>query len=212
MAKKRKPSRKKDFLAVTHGKINRKLRGDGFLSDLGSPELENHHVLKVDYVDAEGNYTDPAKGRKRARNVTQTTLDYCKTYALISEEQHIAGEQLYADCYYSGLVPRAIVSMMNGLPRTGSPKFTGFAEGRIDAQRRYAEVREKLNRRFLDKQRGITYFEVAYRVCIGGIPLDELEKWSEWPRRSGKKLIGLVLDAVYEVYDEIHNRERRKRK
>lgn len=212
MAKKRKPSRKKDFLAVTHGKINRKLRGDGFLSDLGSPELENHHVLKVDYVDAEGNYTDPAKGRKRARNVTQTTLDYCKTYALISEEQHSAGEQLYADCYYSGLVPRAIVSMMNGLPRTGSPKFIGFAEGRIDAQRRYGEVREKLNRRFLDKQRGITYFEVAYRVCIGGIPLDELEKWSEWPRRSGKKLIGLVLDAVYEVYDEIHNRERRKRK
>ncbi len=212
MPKKHKPSRKKDFLAVTHGKINRKLTGDGFLSDLGSPELENHHVMKVDYVDAEGNYAEPGKGRKRARNVTQTTLDYCKAYALISEDQHTAGEQLYADCYYSGLVPRAIVSMLDGLPRSGSPKFLGFAEGRIDAQRRYAEVRETLNRRYIDKSRGITFFEVAYRVCINGIPLDELEKWTQWPRRSGKKITGLVLDAVYEIYDDIHNRERKKRR
>ncbi len=211
MAKKRKSSRK-DFLAVTHGKINRKLRGDGYLSDLGSPELENHHVLKIDYVDSEGKYTDPAKGRKRARNATQTTLDYCKTYALISEEQHFAGEQLYADCYYSGMVPRAIVSLMDGLPRTGSPRFSGFAEGRIDAQRRYAHLRQELNKRYIDKPRGITFFEVAYRVCIGGIPIDELEKWAEWPRRSGKKLIGLVLDAVYEVYDELHNQQRKQRK
>jgi hypothetical protein len=211
MAKKRK-SHSKNPLEITYGKINRKLRGDGFQSDLGTPELENHHVLKVDYVDAEGKYTDPAKGRKRARNVTQTTLDYCKTYALISEDQHAAGEQLYADCYYSGLVPRAIVSMMNGLPRTGSPKFVGFAEGRIDAQRRYAEVREKLNRRYIDKERGVTFFQVAYRICIDGIPIDELEKWAEWPRRSGKKLIGLVLDAVYEIYDDIHNRQRRKKR
>lgn len=210
MAKKRK--QRKNFLEITHGKINRKLPGDGFQSDLGPAELENHHVLKVDYVDAEGKYTDPGKGRKRARNVTQTTLDYCKTYALISEDQHAAGEQLYADCYYSGLVPRAIVSMMNGMPRNSSPKFVGFAEGRIDAQRRYAELRDKLNRRYIDKQRGITFFQVAYRICIDGIPLDELEKWAEWPRRSGKKLIGLVLDAVYEIYDEIHNRQRRKKR
>lgn len=210
MAKKHK--QRKNFLEITHGKINRKLPGDGFQSDLGAPELENHHVLKVDYVDAEGKYTEPGKGRKRARNVTQTTLDYCKTYALISEDQHAAGEQLYADCYYSGLVPRAIVSMMNGMPRNSSPKFVGFAEGRIDAQRRYAELRDKLNRRYIDKQRGITFFQVAYRICIDGIPLDELEKWAEWPRRSGKKLIGLVLDAVYEIYDEIHNRQRRKRR
>ena len=211
MAKKRKHSRK-HFLAVTHGKINRKLREDGYQSDLGSPQLENHHVLKIDYVDAEGKFTDPAKGRKRARNVTQTTLDYCKTYALISEEQHFAGEQLYADCYYSGMVPRAIVSLMDGLPRTGSPRFLGFAEGRIDAQRRYAHIRLELNKRFIDKQRGITFFEVAYRVCIGGIPIDELEKWAEWPRRSGKKLIGLVLDALYEVYDDLHNKQKRKRR
>ncbi len=67
-------------------------------------------------------------------------------------------------------------------------------------------------KRHIDKERGITFWEVAYQVSITGIPIDELEKWTEWPRRSGKKLIGLVLDAVYEVYDDIHSEQRRKQK
>ncbi|NBX03971.1 MAG: hypothetical protein EBR02_07950 [Alphaproteobacteria bacterium] len=210
MKKPHDPKKQADFLAITHKKINRKLPKHGFESDLGSPELENHHVLKVEFVDAEGNYADQNKGRKRVRNITQTTLDYCKAYALISEDQHKAGEQLYSDCYYGGMIPRAIATLMDGLPRTGgSGRFSGFAEGRIDAQRRYSRIRQALMKRHIDKERGITFWEVAYQVSITGIPIDELEKWTEWPRRSGKKLIGLVLDAVYEVYDDIHSEQRR---
>lgn len=213
MKKPRDPKKKADFLAITHKKINRDMPKHGYDSDLGSPELENHHILKVEYVDTEGNYTDQKKGRKRVRNITQTTLDYCKAYALIGEDQHKAGEQLYADCYYGGMVPRAIVTLMDGQPRSGGGnRFSGFAEGRIDAQRRYGRVRKELMKRNIDKERGITFWEVAYQVSITGIPIDELEKWTEWPRRSGKKLIGLVLDAVYEVYNDIHNEQRRKQK
>jgi len=213
MKKPRDSKKKTDFLAITHKKINRDTAKHGYDSDLGSPELENHHVLKIEYVDTEGNYTDQKKGRKRVRNITQTTLDYCKAYALIGEDQHKAGEQLYADCYYGGMVPRAIVTLMDGQPRSGGGnRFSGFAEGRIDAQRRYGRVRKELMKRNIDKERGITFWEVAYQVSITGIPIDELEKWTEWPRRSGKKLIGLVLDAVYEVYNDIHNEQRRKQK
>jgi hypothetical protein len=213
MKKPRHPKKSVDFLAITHKKINRKVTKNGYDSDLGSPELENHHALKIEFVDSEGNYTDPQKGRKRVRNLTQTTLDYCKAYALIGEDQHKAGEQLYADCYYGGMVPRAIVTLMDGMPRSGGGKrFSGFAEGRIDAQRRYSRIRQELMKRHIDKQRGITFWEVAYQISITGIPIDELEKWTEWPRRSGKKLIGLVLDAVYEVYDDIRKEQERKRK
>lgn len=213
MKKPRDPQKKADFLAISHKKINRDTAKHGYDSDLGSPELENHHILKIEYVDTEGNYTDHKKGRKRVRNITQTTLDYCKAYALIGEDQHKAGEQLYADCYYGGMVPRAIVTLMDGQPRSGGGnRFSGFAEGRIDAQRRYGRVRKELMKRNIDKERGITFWEVAYQVSITGIPIDELEKWTEWPRRSGKKLIGLVLDAVYEVYNDIHNEQRRKQK
>ncbi len=37
----------------------------------------------------------------------------------------------------------------------------------------------------------------------------EIEKWTDWPRRSGKKLIGLVLDELLDLYDDIHQRKGR---
>lgn len=208
---KAKSKKKKIDFTIRHGKINRKLKGDGFCSDLGTPELENHHAMKIEYVDAEGNYTDPQKGRKRARNITQTTLDYCKAYALISEEQHAAGERLYWDCYYGGLVSRAVALLPTGMPRSKTNKFPDFAEGRVDSQRRYARVRDELNRRYIDRQLGITYWKVAYQVCIEGIAVDALEKWTQWPRRSGKKLISLVLDELSSIYEAMYKEQQRKR-
>lgn len=205
-----KKLKKTNPLAITYGRINRDQKGCPILSDLGAPELERHHALKVDYVDSEGAPTDPEKGHKRARVLTQTTLDYCKAYALINQEQFDAGEQLYWDCYYAGMVPRAIISLMDGIPRSRTNRFFDFAAGRVDARRRYHRVQDSLRRRFVDKPRGITYWHIAYQVCIEGIPIDALEKWAEWPRRSGKKLVGLVLDEVHDLYEAMHKQRKRK--
>ncbi len=214
MPKRKKHKNKHNFLLVEHGKINRSQKEQTHISDLGSETLEQHHVLKVEFVDSEGELTEPKKGRKRVRNVTQTTLDYLKTYLLINDVQFEAGERFYRDCYYAGLVSRATQPAWDGIPVGRGGRFTGFAEGSVDCSNRYSYIRDMLSRRYVVRERDITkgkvahhpitYWDVAFRVCIDGIPVEELEKWTDWPRRSGKKLIGLVLDELYDIYDEIY--------
>jgi hypothetical protein len=51
----------------------------------------------------------------------------------------------------------------------------------------------------------------AYQVCIEGIAVDALEKWTQWPRRSGKKLISLVLDDLSSIYEAMYKEQQRKR-
>lgn len=211
---------KKDFLAVEHKKINRSQKNQPMASDLGVPELENHHVLKVEYVDSEGEPTEPGKGMRRVRNVTQTTLDYCKTYHLINDEQYAAGGQLYKDCFYAGLIAKPVQSSWDFIPRDKCHFFREFACGRMDCKRRYDYIQKQLSKRYVLRQRDIdqlkepektpiTYWDVAAQICVDEIPIDELEKWTKWPRRSGKKLLGLVLDEVYDLYEEIFSNKGR---
>lgn len=199
---------------ATKKKINRNQADNQRVSDLGSPELENHCRLRVEYVDAEGEPAEPGRGQKRARNLTQTTLDYLKWHNLINEEQHQAGERLYWDCYFSGLVPRAAAMLPDGIPHSKTNKFFyGFAEGHVDCQKRYSYISKELSKRYVVRQRaatyeepvkvGITFWDVTYQICIEGIAIDALEKWTDWPRRSGKKLIGLVLDELYGLYEGV---------
>jgi len=211
MAKKKKKKKPiSNFLEVKHGKINRNQKGVPEPSDLGNPELENHHILKIEYVDAEGEVTTPDKGRKRVKNITQTTLDYCKTYYLIDEAQYHAGEQLYKDCYYSGFVPHAVVATYSGMPKSSSNWNFSFLEGRVDAMKRYNFVQKKLRKRKIERESNITFWDIAYQICVEGIAIDDLEKWVKWPRRSGKKLLGLVLDDVFEAYEDLSKKARKE--
>ena len=216
--KKKNGSKNQNFLLHDKRTINRKQVNVARTSDLGTPELENHHELKVEYVDGDGELTDPGKGCKRVRNLTQTTLDYLKRHGFLNDEQFDAGERFYWDCYFAGFVPRAMAPTLDGIPRSKTNRFfVGFAEGRVDCDRRYRYLSKQLAKRYVVRERktldpneqlktNITFFNVAYQVCIEGIAVDALEKWTNWPRRSGKKLIGLVFDEVYDIYDEMaHN-------
>ena len=219
---KKKKSLSKDFLSRKPSKINRNQRENTIVSDLGTPELENHYDLGIEYVDSDGEIAEPGKGRKRAKNLTQTTLDYLKRHGLINDEQHNAGERLYWDCYMSGLVPRAAAAAPDGIPRGKTNKFfCGFAEGRVDCQTRYIYISSKLAKRYVVRHRtgktlqepeksDITFWDVTYQICIKEIAVDALEKWTDWPRRSGKKLISLVLDELFDLYEELHRRNKRK--
>ena len=211
----------KDFLKRESKKINRKLGSSPIMTDLGTPELENHFELGIEYVDSDGDIAEPGKGRKRAKNMTQTTLDYLKRHGLINDEQHNAGERLYQDCYMAGFVPRAASASPDGIPHSKTNKFfSGFAEGRIDCQNRYIYISGRLAKRYVVRHRpgknilepvlsNITYWDVTYKICVEGIEVTELETWTGWPRRSGKKLIGLMLDELLDLYDELHRRRGR---
>ncbi len=139
------------------------------------------------------------KSAKRARNTSQITLDHYKRF--ITEEQFEAGERLYWDCYYAGRLPRAVTSLMDGTPPSSGGRFAGIAEGHVDCVKRYDDIQEQLRSRYIDRDRGITYWHVAYKVCIEGVAIDALENWSKWPRRSGKKLVSIVLEELYNQYN-----------
>lgn len=190
---------------LERGKIDRSQLAGRPQSDLGSPELENHHALSVEYVDADGEPETPEKGHKRVRNRTQTTLDYCEYHGIITLEQYAAGEQLYRDCYWAGLVPRAMVGRFDGLPPSRNGRFN-MLEGKVESERRYRHISKTLALRMVDRRRLISYWDVCYKICVESMPLDGLEKWCGWSRRSGKHLLIMVLDELVDEYESLRKR------
>ncbi len=185
-------------------KIDRKPLNGKIITDLGPKELENHHVLRVEYVDGDGKVTNATKGNKRVRNLTQTALDYCLYRKLITFEQFLAGDRFYRDCYYAGYSPHATCPAYDGTPQNkGTPKRYDFYDGSVEAERRYSYIHKALSKRFVDRPRGITFFEAAQKICIDGLLIAELEEWSGWPKRSGKKILSLVLDDLDTLYGEL---------
>nr|BDD45313.1 hypothetical protein 32 [bacterium] len=183
-------------------------------SELPTEEQENHAIYETRYVDGDGNEIEASKGVKQAVNKTQHTLDYCLFREIITEEQYLAGERFYRDCYYAGFVPRATTINLTSPIRTVKSTFH-FIEGKVESMERYTYVARNLQRQFINRSRNITYWNIAYEVCCEGITLTDLETGLKWTRGSGKYLLRMVLNEIEYSYAQIAKgalRAKRKRK
>ena len=186
-------------------------------SDLGTPEMHKHCKLTIEHVDAEGNVTEAGNGRDRAKNLIQTTLDYLRRHDIISDDQYHAGDRLYWDCYTGGYVPRAVTARLDCVPHSKTNKiFYDLNYGQGDCQKRYFYISKELSKRYAVRpnldvtqepgRTGINFWQVTYKICIESITIEALEQWTGWPARSGKKLVGLALDDLHDLYEKIHRR------
>lgn len=114
---------------------------------------------------------------------------------LIGATQLAAGERLARDFAYAGLSPRLTSNWAAG--GAGAPgrqarsPAAEASDSRLAAQQRVRKALEAV---------GGDLADLLIDVCCLEVGLGELEKARNWPRRSGKLVLGLALDALARHY------------
>ncbi|MHA1539427.1 MAG: DUF6456 domain-containing protein [Alphaproteobacteria bacterium] len=102
-------------------------------SDFGTEGLHRHSNLALEKTKT---------GVQRARNLTQSPLDYYYKRKQITEAQYKAGRRLNADFVYSGMSPSVTMRyqnfMMGGTKQKKGQRFDPANDNQIDAKERFS--------------------------------------------------------------------------
>ena len=123
-------------------------------SDMGTPELRQHHTIIKE--DADEHTT-------RAKNITQTPLDWYYAHDHITKIQWNAGDRIYRDFTHAGVYPSTVSNYINAIP-SGNKQPT-MTDNQIDARRRLYEAIDQLE---YEGQLLITHV-----CCYGKWPYEE---------------------------------------
>lgn len=113
---------------------------------------------------------------------------------LITELQFAAGERLRQDWEMAQLGPRVCMSWSDTPPdrtRRGAPASPDLPPGALRAK-------ERVNAAIAHCGEGLG--DILVRVCCNHEGLNDAERALNWPRRSGKLILGFGLDRLAEFY------------
>ena len=123
------------------------------ISDMGTPELRQHHTIIKEYVD---------EHTVQARNATQRPIDRYLSYKSISQEQWEAGDRVYRDFIHAGLLPKTTPDYSNVVKSKGKPSTS--TEKQLEAREQFHKVLDCL------EQEGR---QLVWNVCCLGHPCSE---------------------------------------
>lgn len=148
-------------------------------SDIGTPELRQHHAVEMHYGHNEV---------KHARVVTQMPHDYMLHRDWITDSQWQAADYLYRDYVIAGLPP-AITAALGVVGGGGNTDVAAF---KIDGWRRIQSAIESVRGR--EQQR-----LVIYVICFGERVMD-IEQMRVVKPRQGMVLLRQALDDLVKFY------------
>lgn len=139
-------------------------------------------------------------GRGRAR--TESPLAWLRRRKdksgapLVRDEQFRAGERLAADFRRAEMMGR-ITMAWDGLPTGGRGRASGSTIG-VDMRDGAVAARESVGRAL--KAVGPDFAGVLVDICCYETGLEQLERRSGWPERSGKVVVQYALNALARHY------------
>jgi hypothetical protein len=104
------------------------------LGDLGTPELRNHHTIVIEQTENK---------QQRAKNITQTPLDWYFAHSHITQAQWKAGNRIYDDFIYSGRY-HMTMSSFTKTGRTNAP--FNYSDRQLMARKRFYNALDRLEK------------------------------------------------------------------
>jgi hypothetical protein len=101
-------------------------------SDVGTPELKNHHKIIIEQTD---------ENTQRARNITQMPMDWYAAHKHITKTQWQAGNKVYEDFIYSGRYHLTVSCFTK--TTSNSPPFH-YSEQQLYARKRFYKALDQL--------------------------------------------------------------------